>query len=91
MKKKWIAVLLIMSMLLCMTGCSEEYDNTDRQRPQKAEAEQRKNLIGQENFIHMTIMCILISGTETNGKLTTLNCLIYSRRVTKSAFSEPII
>lgn len=30
MKKKWIAVLLIMSMLLCMTGCSEEYDNTEK-------------------------------------------------------------
>ena len=30
MKKKWIAVLLIMSMLLCMTGCSGEYDNTEK-------------------------------------------------------------
>ena len=30
MKKKWIAVLLILSMIFCMTGCSEEYDRTQK-------------------------------------------------------------
>ena len=30
MKKKWIAVLLILSMLFCITGYSEEYDRTEK-------------------------------------------------------------
>lgn len=75
MKKKWIAVLLILSMLFCMTGCSTEYDNAEKHIVNVTVLRTEKNLIGLGNFMHMTITYILILVMEMSGKLITLNYL----------------